>query len=162
MTTASANTKRPEPKDPEVPLEQKVAFETQGAGRVIAWASWTSFFFALLQSLCTFFAAVDGVRLLIGAGALVVSAGVGSTMDWVHADWLRLPMIGLALAGSLLNLVVLWQIRRLRNRPAAQWRQKPASRHKIRMEQVQFVLSIVTLVLIAVEEYWHLRWHHHV
>jgi hypothetical protein len=159
MTTASANPKRPESKDPEVPLAQRVAFETQGAGGVIAWSS---FFFALLQSLCTFFAAVDGVRLLIGAGALVVSTGVGATMDWVHADWLRLPMIALALAGSLLNLVVLWQIRRLRSRPAAQWRQKPVSKRKIRMERVQFVLSIVTLVLIGVEEYWHLRWHHHV
>jgi hypothetical protein len=29
------------------------------------------------------------------------------------------------------------------------------------MERLQLVLSIVTLVLIAVEEYWHLRWHHH-
>jgi len=26
---------------------------------------------------------------------------------------------------------------------------------------VQWVLSVVTLGLIAVEEYWHFRWHHH-
>ena len=71
-------------------------------------------------------------------------------------------MMALALSGTLLNLVVLWQIRRLRARPAAQWRQVPVSIGKLRMERLQLVLSIVTLVLIAIEEYWHLRWHHHI
>jgi hypothetical protein len=127
-----------------------------------AWIGWSSFFFALLQSLCTFFAAVDGLRLLIGLGALAVSAWMGAFIDKFHSDLIRLPMMGLALFGSLLNLVVLWQIHRLRARPAAQWRQRPVSRGKIRMERVQLVLSLVTLVLIAVEEYWHLKWHHHV
>lgn len=70
-------------------------------------------------------------------------------------------MIVLALAGSLLNLVVLWQVRRLRSRPAAQWRQTPASAGKLRMERVQTILSIATLVLIGIEEYWHITWHHH-
>lgn len=127
-----------------------------------AWIGWSSFLFALLQSLCTFFAAVDGLRLAIGVGALAVSAGVGATIDGFHADWVRLPMMSLALFGSLLNLVVLWQIRRLRSNPAAQWRQRPASSRKLRMERVQLVLSLVTLGLIAVEEYWHVRWHHHI
>ena len=126
-----------------------------------AWIGWSSFFFALLQSLCTFFATVNGLRLAIGVGSLAVSAGVGSTLSRFHSDLVRLPMMSLALVGTLLNLVVLWQIRRLRARPAAQWRQTPVSPGKIRMERVQLVLSIVTLVLIAVEEYWHLRWHHH-
>lgn len=70
-------------------------------------------------------------------------------------------MVLLALIGSLLNLVVLMQLRRLRNRPASQWRQTPLSPRKIRMERWQMVLSIVTLVLIGVEEYIHLLWHHH-
>jgi hypothetical protein len=126
------------------------------------WIGWSAFFFALLQSVCSFFAAVDGVRLAIGIGALAVSAGVGATLDWLHADRIRLPMIVLALLGSALNLVVLWQIRRLRSRPAAQWRQTPASPRKIRMERVQLALSIMTLILIAIEEYWHIRWHHHI
>jgi hypothetical protein len=154
MTTASVNSK-----EPEAPLTKLAVNESRGIGSAIAWSS---FFFALLQSLCTFFAAVDGFRLAIGIGALAVSAGVGATIDWVHSDRIRLPMMALALLGSLLNLVVLWQIRRLRSSPAAKWRQKPASARKVRMERVQFVLSIVTLVLIAVEEYWHLTWHHHV
>jgi hypothetical protein len=54
--------------------------------------------------------------------------------------------------------VILAQVRHLRNRPASQWRRIPLSPHKIRMERVQIVLSIATLVLIGLEEYLHLRW----
>jgi len=126
------------------------------------WLGWSSFFFALLQSLCTFFATVNGVRLAIGIGALTLTGAARFTVSWLHADAIRVPMIVLALLGTVLNLVVLWQIRRLRARPAAQWRQRPVSAGKIRMERVQWVLSVVTLALIAVEEYWHFRWHHHI
>ena len=132
-----------------------------GSAKPRVWIGWSSFFFALLQSLCTFFASVNGVRLAIGIGALALSGGASAFVRWLHSDAIRVPMMSLALLGTLLNLVVLWQIRRLRARPAAQWRQQPVSPGKIRMERVQLVLSIVTLVLIAVEEYWHLRWHHH-
>jgi hypothetical protein len=85
---------------------------------------------------------------------------MGTALDRLHADWIRLPMIGLAFVGSLINLVVLLQLRRLRNRPAAQWRQKPLSPRKIRMERVQMILSIATLVIICVEEYLHFRMFH--
>ena len=43
--------------------------------RMIGWAAWPGLFFALLQSVCTFFAALDGLRLLIGVTSLAVSAG---------------------------------------------------------------------------------------
>ena len=135
--------------------------ETHGKGTARATIAWSSFFFALLQSICTFFAALEGVRLIIGIGSLAVSAGLVSVMRHLHADAIRIPMVLLALIGSLLNLVVLMQLRRLRNRPASQWRQTPLSPRKIRMERWQMVLSIVTLVLIGVEEYIHLLWHHH-
>ena len=39
-----------------------------------------------------------------------------------HTDWIRLPMIGIALAGALLNLWVLSRLRRLRSNPASAWR----------------------------------------
>jgi hypothetical protein len=126
-----------------------------------AWIGWSSFFFALLQSVCTFFASVNGLRLAIGIGALALSGCARATVGWLHSDAIRLPMMGLALLGTLLNLLVLWQIRRLRARPAAEWRQTPLPPGKIRMERLQLVLSMVTLVLIAVEEYWHIHWHHH-
>ena len=119
--------------------------------------AWSSFFFALLQSICTFFAAVSGLRLVIGVGSLAMSAGAAAMLDRFHTDRIRVPMIALALLGSLLNLVVLAQIRRLRNRPAAQWRLTPPTPRTIRMERLQLVLSVVTLILIGVEEFLHVR-----
>jgi len=149
MPTASVSAQGPGAK-----LRQWITKKGQSAQGAIAWSS---FFFALLQSICTFFAALAGLRLVIGIGSVALTAGAGALLDRFHADWIRIPMIVLALFGALLNLVVLLQIRRLRNRPASRWRQVPASPRKIRMEQVQFALSIATFVLIAVEECFHLR-----
>jgi hypothetical protein len=149
---------------PAKPLEsvskdsQLKPVESGTAKGVIAWSS---FFFALLQSICTFFAAVDGLRVVIGIGSLAVSTWIGTALDRFHSDWIRVPMIGLALLGALLNLAVLAQVRYLRNRPASQWRQKPLSQHKIRMERVQVALSVATLALIAIEEYLHFGWSGH-
>jgi hypothetical protein len=125
--------------------------KTQG---VIAWSS---LFFVLLQSVCTFFTALDGLRVVIGAGALAGVVETGEMWDKFHADWLRVPMVGLALAGALLNLVMLRRIRRLRDRPAARWRQRPLAPQRLRRERVQFVLAILTLALIGIEEVTH--WH---
>jgi len=136
-------------------LSQLMPGENGRAKGVIAWSS---FFFTVLQSICTFFAAVDGLRLVIGVGSLAVSAGIGTAMDRFHQDWIRVPMMVLALLGSSLNLMILMQIRHLRNRPASQWRQRPLSPSRIRMERVQMALSLATLVLIGAEEYLHLRW----
>ena len=122
--------------------------------------AWSSFFFALLQSICTFFAALSGLRLLIGVGSLALSASAGAALDKFHVNWIRIPMVGLALLGSTLNLVILMQIRRLRRRPASQWRQSPLSPRTIRMEQIQLILSIATLILIGIEEYLHARLFH--
>ena len=135
-------------------LSQLMPGENGRAQGVIAWSS---FFFTVLQSICTFFAAVDGLRLVIGVGSLAVSAGIGTAMDRFHQDWIRVPMMVLALLGSSLNLMILMQIRHLRNRPASRWRQ-PLKPNRIRMERVQMALSFATLALIGVEEYLHLRW----
>ncbi len=119
--------------------------------------AWSSFFFALLQSICTFFAAANGLRFAVGLGSLVLSASAGAMIDRFHADAFRIPMVGLAVAGSLLNLAILAQVRRLRRRSSSQWRQQPPSERKLRMERWQVVLSVATLVLVAVEE----TFHHH-
>lgn len=148
----------PKPLDAEGALRRPIPGEEAPARIVIAWSG---LFFAALQSICTFFLALSGVRLLIGVGSVVLSAGVTATLEKLHSDWIRLPMIGLALLGSLLNLAVLVQIRVLRNRPAARWRQRPLSPKEARMERIQWVLSLATLILIAVEESLHLSRFHH-
>jgi hypothetical protein len=121
--------------------------------------AWSSFLFALLQSICTFFAAANGLRFAVGLGSLVLSAGAGAMVDRFHADALRIPMVCLALAGSVLNLGILAQIRRLRRRGASQWRQQSLSPRKLRAERMQIVLSVATLVLVAVEEGLHYHYH---
>lgn len=122
--------------------------------------AWSSFGFAVLQSVCTFFAAANGLRLTIGLGALALSAGATSLIKDLHADAMRIPMVAIALIGSLLNLAVLAQIRRLRKRPAAQWRRTSVA-GKLRGERLQFLLAIVSLFLIVVEEGLHLYFHGH-
>lgn len=133
-------------------------WERQWAGLAIALSS---LLFAVLQSVCVFFAALDGLRVGIGISSLVLAAGTARAIDAFHLSWLRAPMIVFAVAGSLLNLLVLWQVRRLRNRPAAQWRRTAPTTGRLRMERVQLVLSVLTLVLIALEERQHLLWLRH-
>jgi hypothetical protein len=55
-------------------MSRPIPAESGTAKDVIAWSS---FFFALLQSICTFFAAVDGLRLVIGIGSLALSTWIG-------------------------------------------------------------------------------------
>lgn len=122
--------------------------------------AWSSFFMALLQSICGAIVAIDGLRVAIGIGALALSTGAGAAMVRFHTDSIRVPMIVIALLGSLLNLAILMHVRHLRNRPAAQWRKKPLSLRQKRTELAQLVLSLATLVLIGVEEYLHFGFHH--
>ncbi len=135
-------------------LSRVIPKEMGKAQGVIAWSS---LLFAVLQSVCTFVVALDGLRLFIGVGSMASVVGAGEQWDRLHTDWIRVPMIALSLAGSLLNLIVLMHIRHLRNRPSAQWRQRPLTARKLRAERVQLALSVVTLALIAVEEISH--WH---
>jgi hypothetical protein len=119
----------------------------------------TSFFFILLQSFCTFAMAVSGVRVAIGVGALAGAVGLIRPFVWFHHDIYRIPMMVIALGGSMLNLYFIWRIRSLRARPASQWRMAPVTPKQLRSENFQVILSIITLVLIAAEEITHIIYH---
>jgi hypothetical protein len=113
--------------------------------------NWSALLFAVLQSVCTAFIALNGVRLLIGIGAFAAASGALKLADRMHVAAIRIPMMILALGGSLLNLVVLWQVWRLRRRPASAWRQTAVPKQKLASEWLQFTLSILTLILLAAE-----------
>jgi len=121
--------------------------------RTLPLLNWSAVFFALLQSACSAFIALSGIRLLIGATAFASALGVVKLADKIHIDAIRIPMMLVALVGSLVNLVALWQVWRLRRRSSSAWRQKPISPQKRRSEILQLLLSVLTLVLLAVE-YW--------
>ena len=122
------------------------------------WVAWSSLFLAFVQSVCAAFVALSGLRLLIGAAAVASAAGVLGFVDrHFHIDTIRIPMVLLALAGALFNLVAVWQIRRLRARPASAWRQKTMSAGKLNSERLQLAVSVLTLLLLVAEEWSHIK-----
>ena len=118
-----------------------------------AWlVSLTSFVFVLLQSACTAVIAISGVRVAIGLSALAEATfGIHAPAHGFHRDVIRIPMMIAATAGSLINIYVIWRIRRLRARPASQWRVQAVSPKQRRSELFQIGLSIITLALVAAE-----------
>jgi hypothetical protein len=122
--------------------------------------TWSAFLFALLQSVCSAVIAISGIRVAIGLTALAAAAGVNTPARGFHADAIRIPMMALALGGSVVNLYLLWNARRLRHRPSAQWRRVPLTAKKKNSERLQLALSLLTLVLLAAECITHRLIHH--
>jgi len=119
--------------------------------------SLTSLVFIVLQSACSVAMAISGIRVLIGLGALAaVTAGAQVPPGGLHRDAIRIPMMIVAVVGSLINLYVIWRIRSLRKRPSAQWRQQVIPRKKIWSENAQVAMAVVTLALVAAELFSHL------
>ncbi len=113
--------------------------------------SWSSIIFAILQSACTAVIAISGVRVAIGLSALAAAAGIHAPARGFHQDAIRIPMMTFAFLGSILNLYVIWKVRRLRAHPASQWRQQPVAKKKLNSERFQITLSVLTLLLLAAE-----------
>jgi hypothetical protein len=111
----------------------------------------TGFLFILLQSACTAVMAVSGVRVVIGLTALAAAGGLGRPAGGFHADAIRIPMMILAILGSVINLYVVWRIRSLRARSASQWRTVPATLKQKRSELLQTGLAVFTLLLVLAE-----------
>jgi len=116
-----------------------------------SFANWSSFVFAILQSACTAVIAVSGLRVAVGLTALAAAAGIHAPARGFHQDAIRIPMMVLAFLGAVINLYVIWKVRRLRNKPAAQWRVQPVTKKKLNSERFQIVLAVLTLLLLAAE-----------
>jgi heme/copper-type cytochrome/quinol oxidase subunit 2 len=121
----------------------------------LKWLNWSSLLLAFIQSVCSAFIALSSIRLLIGAAAFASAIGVVKIADKLHIDAIRIPMMVIALVGSVVNLLALWQVWRLRRRSASAWRQTSVSPKQKRSERVQFSLSVVTLFLLAAEFWAH-------
>lgn len=141
--------------DPSVDATHQVALKSR------SWViGFTSLFFILLQSACTAVTALSGLRLLIGVGSLAAAATGAKFLASIHGEAIRIPMELLAIAGSAVNLYVIWRIRSLRGRPSSQWRVGPVTPAKKRAETIQIALAILTLLLVFVEWTIHLHLHH--
>ena len=137
-------------------MKEGIAIEpsmpTLEKGRKARWlVSVTSMFFVILQSACTAVMAISGVRVVIGLGALAAASGLGRPAAGLHRDAIRIPLMVIAVLGSVINLYVIWRIRALRSRPAAQWRMTAPTLKQIRSERSQIALAITTLLLVVAE-----------
>lgn len=112
---------------------------------------------ALLQSLCTAVLTINSIRLAIGLAAL--AASTLAPFDRFHSDAIRIPMLIIAVLGTIINLAVLAWIWRLRARPSAQWRHRETTPKQKRSERLQLALAILTLVLVGVETWAHIVMH---
>lgn len=113
--------------------------------------TWSSVLFAILQSACSALIAINGVRVAIGFGALAAASGIHAPARGFHQDAIRIPMMAVAFLGSVINLFVIWKIRHLRSRPAAQWRRRSITKNKLYSERFQIVLAVLTLLLLTAE-----------
>ncbi|MBW4028625.1 MAG: hypothetical protein HIU93_14715 [Acidobacteria bacterium] len=143
-------------------LEQNSSVDTRPRNDASS-RSWimglTSLFFILLQSACTAFMAISGLRLLIGIGSLAFAAAGLRLIDSIHGEAIRIPMEIFAIAGSVINLYAVWRVRSLRARPSSQWRIAPVSTDKRRAESIQIAIAMVTLLLLAIEWTFHIYLH---
>ena len=139
-------------------LQQKRSVDA-GFEDLVKARSWvislTSLFFILLQSACTAFMALSGLRLLIGVGSLAAAAAGVRLLDSIHGQAIRIPMEIVAVAGSVVNLYAIWRVRSLRARPSSQWRVASLTPEKRRAESIQIALAVLTSLLVAVEWAFH-------
>ena len=119
----------------------------------------TSMLFILLQSACTAFMAISGLRLLIGVGSIAAATVGLRFMAAIHGAAIRLPMEAVAVAGSIINLYAVWRVRTLRTRPSSQWRMNPVTPKQVRSESWQVWLAVLTLVLVGLEWSFHIYLH---
>jgi hypothetical protein len=119
-----------------------------------------SVFILLFQTGCAIAVFANRISLFIGGA----SAGLTLHASRLHSEPVRLPLLALATLGSVLNLFVLWNARRLRRKPEAQWRIRPLRfRDKLR-NGIVLAASALTLFMVFSELVFHPSvypgWHH--
>ena len=125
-----------------------------------SWArlalTWGSLALAAAESICVAFVGLSGIRVAIGLSSLIVADGPATGF---HREGLRIPLLALGTFGAVLSLLLLWNEQRLRSNPAAAWRIRPFTPSQQRKRILEFVLAILTLVLVAAELITH-HWFH--
>lgn len=118
--------------------------------------TWGSVLLALLQSGCAILVLIQRIAVPLG---LVSLASVQHHDRAFHQDAVRIPILALAALVSAVNLYVLCNAWRLRNRPEARWRREPmAPGQKLRTGWI-LASSFVTLALVAGELTAHPHYH---
>jgi hypothetical protein len=114
----------------------------------------------LFETGCAIFVFANRISILTTGAA----TGLVLQASWLHSERVRLPLLALATIGSVFNLFVLRNARRLSRKPEAQWRIKPLRfRDKLR-NGIVFSASVLTLFMVISELVLHPSiypgWHH--
>lgn len=110
---------------------------------------------AAVEAICLFLVSANGLIVLLGGAAIGLAQGAA----WIHSAAIRLPLLGLAAVGALLNLWLLANSWRLRNATSARWRKKPLLPSERRRIILIATLSVLTLLFVAAELFLHHRFH---
>jgi len=90
-------------------------------------------------------------ELLRGIPVTQLIERIKATPRQSGVDAIRIPMMLIAFVAAIVNLIALWQVRRLRHRSSSAWRQQPLTPAKKRSETLQLVLSVLTIALLVAE-----------
>jgi hypothetical protein len=117
----------------------------------VRFAALTGFVFAVLQSICTAYLALSGIRVAIGLTALAAAGGTYELPTGLHQDAIRIPMMILGGLGAIANLAILIRVWRLRARASGNWRRRTIPARERRSERWQLAISLITLALLGAE-----------
>src|SRR5260370_23982053 len=82
--------------------------------------SWAVLLLAFIEAVCVFSVAAAKAGVLLGSAAAIATGWSVS----LHRDAIRIPVLLVAMTGAGFNLYLIWKRRRLRNSPAAAWRNR--------------------------------------
>ena len=111
---------------------------------------------AAIEAVCVVYLSVAKAGYAIAAAA--VASGVWATI--LHRDIIRIPVLTASAGGALANIFLLWKAHRLRNAPAAAWRKRPMKMSERWRIGVVLSLSLLALLVTAIEIYFHHLLHH--
>lgn len=107
--------------------------------------------FAVLESVCVFLIGLSKLGVLVGLASLLAAEKASS----FHTEKFRIPILLIAVVGSVVNLYSVWNFHRLRNASSAAWRRRPLTAQQKAKDTVLVLLSLAALLVVALEIYVH-------
>ncbi|HEX6880471.1 MAG TPA: hypothetical protein VF135_08915 [Terriglobales bacterium] len=111
----------------------------------------------IIQGACAILVASSSLKVLVGLAGL--AAAMKSSE--LHAESVRIPLIGVASLTSVMTLFVVWNGWRLRNRASGNWRKRKLSLRSRLAIAFSLATALISLALVAGEIFVHPLFAHH-
>jgi hypothetical protein len=119
------------------------------------FSSSASLLLAAVEAICVFVISANGIAAVVGSTGIVLAEGARI----FHQAAIRLPLLAVATLIAVFNLWMLLNTWHLRRAPAARWRIRPLQPSQRRRIGAIAILSVVTLLLVAAELFFHHKLH---